>query len=135
LGTSSTSIEVVFLHGNLAKKVYTEQPLEFVVKGEFGLVCATLFMVSTNPHLLGLENLATLTFRLKCSETYHSIFHRHTSPRICVYLIVYFDGIIITGNNVARKSQLKHFQTKDLESLKYFLGIEVSESKEGVVIS
>lgn len=29
----------------------------------------------------------------------------------------------------------KHFQTKDLRSLKYFLGIEVAQSKEGSVIS
>ena len=29
----------------------------------------------------------------------------------------------------------KHFQTKDLGSLKYFLGIEVAQSKDGVVIS
>jgi len=39
--------------------------------------------------------------------------------------------IVITGNDVAIVSQLKenlceHFQTKDLGSLKYFLGVEVA---------
>ena len=31
--------ECIFLHGNLAEEVYIEQPLGFVVQGEFGLVC------------------------------------------------------------------------------------------------
>ncbi|XP_014491791.1 uncharacterized protein LOC106754289, partial [Vigna radiata var. radiata] len=45
-----------------------------------------------------------------------------------------------TGNDITRITQLKnhlfnHFQTKDLGRLKYFLGIEVAQSKEGVIIS
>jgi len=53
---------------------------------------------------------------------------------------MYVNDIVITGNNVSRISQLKehlcnNFQTKDLVSLKYFLGIEVVQSKEDVVFS
>nr|KYP46623.1 Copia protein [Cajanus cajan] len=77
---------------------------------------------------------------LGLKEADHSVFYCHTSPGRCVYLIVYVDDIVITGNDVATISQLKkhlfsHFQTKDQEHLKYFLGIEVSQSKEGIVIS
>ncbi|XP_020234117.1 uncharacterized protein LOC109814165 [Cajanus cajan] len=54
--------------------------------------------------------------------------------------MVYVDDIVITGSDATIISQLKehlfsHFQTKNLGSLKYFLGIEVAQSKEGVVIS
>nr|KYP34910.1 hypothetical protein KK1_044078 [Cajanus cajan] len=57
-----------------------------------------------------------------------------------VYLMVYVDDIVITRNDATRIFQLKehlfsHFQTKDLGCLKYFLGIEVAQSKKGVVIS
>ena len=50
------------------------------------------------------------------------------------------DDIVIIGNDTTKISQLKkylssHFQTKDLGSLKYFLGIEVAQSKEGIVVS
>jgi len=57
-----------------------------------------------------------------------------------ILLLEYVDDIVITGNDTIGISQLKehlcrHFQTKDLGSLKYFLGIEVAQSKDGVVIS
>ena len=54
--------------------------------------------------------------------------------------MVYVDDIVITGNDTTKIVQLKehlfsHFQTKDLGSLKYFLGIEVAQSGDGVLIS
>ena len=50
------------------------------------------------------------------------------------------DDIIITGNDQDGIQKLKqhlftHFQTKDLEKLKYFLGIEIAQSSFGVVLS
>ena len=70
----------------------------------------------------------------------HSIFYHHTSTGKCIYLIVNMDDIVITGNNQDGIQKLKqhlfsHFQTKDLGKLKYFLGIEVTRSNSGVVIS
>ena len=55
-------------------------------------------------------------------------------------MIVYVDDIVITRNDAAAISHLKkhlfnHYQTKDLGCLKYFLGIEVAQSNEGIVIS
>jgi len=79
-------------------------------------------------------------FGLKRNETDHSVFYCHTSPGKYVYLMVYVDDIVITGNDATKIIQLKehlfsHFQTKDLRHLKYFLGIEVAQSRDGVVIS
>ena len=70
----------------------------------------------------------------------HSIFYHHTSIGKCIYLIVNVDDIVITGNDQDGIQKLKqhlfsHFQTKDLGKLKYFLGIEVTRSNSGVVIS
>ena len=77
---------------------------------------------------------------MKRSEADHYVFYCHISPGKCIYLIVYVDYIVITGNDATKISQLKqhlfsHFQTKDIGCLKYFLGIEVAPSKEGLVIS
>ncbi|XP_050917155.1 uncharacterized mitochondrial protein AtMg00810-like [Lathyrus oleraceus] len=73
------------------------------------------------------------------SEAGHSIFYRH-SAQGCIYLIVYVDDIVITDSDQQGILQLKQhlsnqFQTKDLGKLRYFLGIEVAQSKDDLVIS
>ena len=70
----------------------------------------------------------------------HSIFYHHNSSGQCIYLVVYVDDIIITGNDQNGIQKLKqhlftHFQTKDLGKLKYFLGIQIAQSSFGVVLS
>ncbi|KAK3014800.1 hypothetical protein RJ639_009131 [Escallonia herrerae] len=55
-------------------------------------------------------------------------------------LIVYVDDIIVTGNDSDEKEALrkylaKEFEIKNLGKLKYFLGIEVARSKEGIFVS
>ena len=62
-------------------------------------------------------------------EVDYSVFYLHSTVG-CVYLIVYVDDIILTGNDNHGISQMKHlcdyFQTNDLGKLRYFLGIEVT---------
>jgi hypothetical protein len=72
------------------------------------------------------------------SEADHSVYYRH-SAQGCIHLIVYFDDIVITGSDQQEILQLKQylsnqFQTKDLGKLRYFLGIEVAQSKDDIII-
>ncbi|KAK6120967.1 hypothetical protein DH2020_045294 [Rehmannia glutinosa] len=76
---------------------------------------------------------------IRC-EGDHSVFFRCSSANRYIYLVVYVDDIIITGDDCegikALKQHLFHnFQTKDLGPLRYFLGIEVAQSKSGIAIS
>ena len=137
-------IKNAFLHGDLEEEVYMEQPPGFVAQGESGMVCKlhrSLYGLKQSPRAwFGKFSSIVQKFGLKHSEADHSVFYCHSSLGKCVYSIVYVDDIVITGNDVVGISQLKeylcrHFQTKDLGSLKYFLGIEVAQSKDGVVIS
>ena len=58
-------------------------------------------------------------------------------------LIVYVDDIVKSGDDIAKIIQLKKkkkkmgdgFELKDLGNLKYFLGMVVARSKEGISIS
>jgi len=48
------------------------------------------------------------------SEADHSVFYRHSSVG-CIYLVVYVDDIVLTGNDHHGISQVKqHLQTKIL---------------------
>ena len=61
----------------------------------------------------------------------HSVFYRHSAQSRRIYLVNYVDDIVITDNDQDgitdwKQHFFKHFQTKDLGKLKYFLGIEVA---------
>ena len=55
-------------------------------------------------------------------------------------MIVYVDDIVPSGDDHAEIIQLKErmgdeFEIKDLGNLKYFLGMEVARSKEGISVA
>ncbi|KAG7556886.1 Integrase catalytic core [Arabidopsis suecica] len=75
----------------------------------------------------------------KKSHSDHTLFTKQDNQGIVVVL-VYVDDLIISGSNKegiqAIKSSLHSaFDIKDLGVLKYFLGIEVCRSKEGLFLS
>ncbi|KAL9285763.1 putative RNA-directed DNA polymerase [Arabidopsis thaliana] len=75
----------------------------------------------------------------KRSEADNTLFTLPSQKGIVV-ILVYVDDIIISGNDKVgiqdTKTFLKSvFDIKDLGELKYFLGIEVCRSKEGLFLS
>lgn len=55
-------------------------------------------------------------------------------------LIVYVDDIVVIGNDEVEIARIKNalsreFEIKDLGSLRYFLGIEVARSTQGIFLS
>ncbi|KAA0047348.1 reverse transcriptase [Cucumis melo var. makuwa] len=70
----------------------------------------------------------------------HTLFTKVSKTWKIAILIVYLDDIILTGNNQTEISQLKQrmddeFEINNLRNLKYFLGMEVARSKEGISMS
>ena len=69
----------------------------------------------------------------------YSLFYKRDGDDITL-LIVYIDDMIIIGSNSTKIEKLqtyleKEFEMKDLGAQKYFLGIEVSWSKQGLFLS
>ncbi|KAA0063808.1 putative mitochondrial protein [Cucumis melo var. makuwa] len=70
----------------------------------------------------------------------HTLFTKVSKTRKIAILIVYVDDIVLTGDDQTEISQLKQrmgdeFEIKDLGNMKYFLGMEVARSKEGISVS
>ncbi|GKA96093.1 putative RNA-directed DNA polymerase [Tanacetum coccineum] len=69
----------------------------------------------------------------------HSLFI-YEAGSIMVVILIYVDDVIITGNNLTKIQETKkqlddEFNIKDLGLLKYFLGVEVAKTKDGLVLS
>ncbi|RVW65211.1 Retrovirus-related Pol polyprotein from transposon RE1 [Vitis vinifera] len=107
-------IKNVFLHGELLKEVYMEQPPGFVAQGKSGLVCKlrrSLYGLKQSPRAwFGRFSSVVQEFGMLWSSDQEGI------QRLKQYLF-------------------NHFQTKDLGKLKYFLGLEIAQSSSGVVMS
>lgn len=77
-----------------------------------------------------------ITFGYRQSNLDYTLFLKKEQGKITA-LIVYVDDMIVTGNDPEERKALQEylsteFELKDLGSLKYFLGIEVSRSKKGI---
>ncbi|CAL2225396.1 unnamed protein product [Prunus armeniaca] len=131
-----------FLHGDLHEEIYMLPPPGLRRQGE-NLVCRL------HKSLYGLKQASRQWFakfsQAICSTGYiqskadYSLFTRHKGHSFTA-LLIYVDDIVITGNDPIAISALKaflhrHFHIKDLGDLKYFLGIEVSRSKQGIFLS
>lgn len=73
------------------------------------------------------------------SKADYSLFTKREGKSFTAILI-YVDDILITGNDpisiaIIKKSLHDHFRLKDLGELKYFLGIEISSSRNGIFAS
>ncbi|XP_073025307.1 uncharacterized protein [Primulina eburnea] len=131
-----------FLHGDLDEEIFMTLPLGYRVqdkhkvcrlrKSLYGLKQASR---QWNLKFAGIMNIAGYIQ----SQHDHSLFVKKSSNHI-VILVVYVDDIVITGSSEDMIADLKCFlhsqlQIRDLGRLKYFLGIEVARSHDGIYLN
>ncbi|GKE81609.1 retrotransposon protein, putative, ty1-copia subclass [Tanacetum coccineum] len=136
-------IQNVFLHGNLKKQVYMKQPLGFIDPRRPNHVCLlhnSLYGLKQAPRAW-FKRLSKALFDLsfKGSKADPSLFIYSCGDTL-LYILVYMDDIIVTGNNKGTIDNIicqlgSAFTLKDLESLNYFLGIEIVPHVSGILLS
>jgi hypothetical protein len=131
-----------FLHGDLHEDVFMQLPPGFRRKGE-QLVCKLqkslygLKQASRNWYSKFSEVLINFGFKHSTADPSLFCLHRESGA---VFLLLYVDDIVLTGSDPQLISLVKvllqkHFKIKDLGKLKYFLGIEVARSKQGLFLT
>jgi len=131
-----------FLHGDLDEEIYMEVPPAFESKK--GMVCRlkkALYGLKQSPRAwFGRFTKVMTKLGYRQSQGDHTLSIRHSKTRKVTTLLVYVDDIIVTSDDSEeiqnlKKCLLKEFDIKELGKLKYFLGIEVAHSKQGIFIS
>ena len=132
-----------FLQGHLFEDVYMAQPSGFIDRDNLTHVCKlkqAIYGLKQAPQAWYLElRQFLIEFGFTNSHADTSLFILHSGD-ITIYLLVYVDGIIITGTNtniIQRYIDLlvQRFSIKDLGVLSYFLSIEVLTTPSGVLLT
>ncbi|WKA06698.1 hypothetical protein VitviT2T_024587 [Vitis vinifera] len=131
-------VKTAFLHGDLDKEIYMEQPEGFVLKGKEDYVC------KLKKSLYGLKQAPRQWYKkfesvmgeqgYRKTTSDHCVFVQKFSDDDFVILLLYVDDILIVGRNVSRidnlKKQLsKSFAMKDLGPVKRILGIRIERDR------
>ena len=127
-------VKSAFLHGELNEEVYVEQPLGYIVKE------AESKVYHLRRALYGLKQAPRAWYSRieayflkeefeKCPQE-HTLFIKKSSQGTLLFVCLYVDELIYTGNDDTLLSSIKHFMMKefdmmDLGRMRYFLGLEV----------
>ncbi|KAL0550370.1 hypothetical protein IC582_014879 [Cucumis melo] len=134
-------VKNAFLNGILSEEVYMKPPPgTSSPPHKVCLLRRALYGLKQAPRAWFATFSSTIT-QLGFTSSPHdtALFTRHT-PQGIVLLLLYVDDMIITGNDPHAISDLQHylgqhFEMKDLGSLNYFLGLEVSRRSDGYLLS
>ena len=132
-----------FLHGELSEEVCTDLPSGCMVsEKQCQKVCKlkkSLYGLKQSPRgWFGRFTKSIRFFGYLQSNLDHTLFLKKQHGKITT-LIVYVDDMVVTENDPEERKALQNylsreFKMKDLGSLKYFLGIEVSRSSEEIFV-
>ncbi|RDX60598.1 hypothetical protein CR513_61247, partial [Mucuna pruriens] len=137
-------VKNAFLHGELEEVVYMEIPPRFYSHNEKNMVCRlkkALYGLKQSPRAwFGRFAQVMISLGYRQSQGDHTLFIKHSPNGKLTLLLVYVDDMIVTSDDEIEKLNLKEklatqFEMKELGKLKYFLGIEVAYSKQGIFIS
>ncbi|CAL1391443.1 unnamed protein product [Linum trigynum] len=135
-------VKSAFLYGELAEDVYVEQPQGFEVAGEDSKVYKlkkALYGLKQAPRAWysRIETyLIKKGFERSCYE--HTLFIKRAGEDILI-VSIYVDDLLYTSSSNGLITEFKEamqaeFEMTDLGRMRYFLGVEVTQSQAGIFI-
>ena len=136
-------VKNAFVHGDLKEEVYMDLHLvsEYLLKK--CVMCRlrkTLYGLKQSPRAwFGRFTSSMKKFGYFQSHSDHTFFLKRQNGKLTA-LIIYVDDLIVTGHyqkeiHLLQKYLATEFEMKELGELKYFLEIEVAQSKHGIFLS
>jgi hypothetical protein len=135
-------VKSAFLHGELVEDIYVDQPPGYqkgnanevykLRKALYGLRQAPRAWYSK------IENYFMSEKFEKCPHE-HTLFVKFADQGKLLIVSLYVDDLICTGNDLTmvhnfKNSMKEHFAMTDLGKMRYFLGVEVTQSELGIII-
>jgi hypothetical protein len=135
-------VKNAFLHGTLKEEVYMTQPQGYIDRTHPNLVC------KLHKSIYGLKQAPRAWFESFTSQLLHLGFTASTADSslfiyknqsVIAYLLLYVDDIVLTSNTPPYLDHLINqlntvFDLKDLGTLHYFLGLQVSRTTNSLYI-
>ena len=131
------------MNEDLKEEIYIEVPPRFSNDSATKKVCKqkkTLYRLKQSPRAR-FKGFAKVIKNKgnKQSQGDHTLLIKHSNLRGVTTLLVYVDNTMTRNDELERQTLrqclTKEFEIKELGRLKYFLGIEVAHSKQGIFIS
>lgn len=132
-------VKNAFLHGELAERVYCQQPTGFVDKEHLDFVCQlskSLYGLKQAPRAW-YQTFANELHTIGCTGTgSDSSLFVYKQGQDMAYLLLYVDDIVLTASSSPLLRRIishlsSTFAMKDLGTLHYFLGIHVRQTNDG----
>jgi hypothetical protein len=136
-------VQNAFLHGYIEEEVYMQQPPCYEDPARPNYMCKldkTLYGLKQAPRAWYSRlssKLIALDFQASKADT--SLFF-YSQGNIQTFVLIYVDDIIVASSSDQATQALlqdlqKDFALKDLGELNYFLGIEVTKIKDGLLLT
>lgn len=135
-------VKSAFLHGELVENVYVEQPLGYQKQGKNSVykLKKALYGLKQAPRAWysKIESYFVQEGFTKCPYE-HTLFVKQDNKGKVLIISLYVDDLIYTGNDEGmfcefRKSMRSNFAMTDLGRMRYFLGVEVKQVDDGILI-
>ena len=132
-------VKTIFLHGDLEKEIYMQQPQGYEFKWKDNLVCKlkkSLYGLKKDPRqwYLKFDKFMAVQSYSRCHYD-HCVYFKRLDNGIYIILFLYVDEMLIAGSNMQyinflKRKLAKSFEMKDLGAAKKILAMRITRDNK-----